>query len=129
MLIDLELQRRKPVWTAISELWLDTELDRADLQRISQIAAASGYSEETLNDIYLYEVAPVVGANLHVPAGVWSGFDEAWLHAEVRKRAESRGFWLRLWVWSGFGRKWMTYATESHWREVLALVGADREID
>jgi hypothetical protein len=120
MLTDTELQRRKPLWTALSELWLDTELDPVDIQRIADVAMASGYSLSELNAIYLYEVAPVVSANLLVPAGAWQGFDEEWLHAEARKRAESRSLWLRLWVWIGLGRKLMTYATEKHWQEIVA---------
>lgn len=124
MLTNIELERRKPVWTAISELWLDTETDRATVEYIADIVIASGYSIAELNDIYLYEVAPVVSANLHVTAGVWTGFDEQWLHSEARKRAEYRSLGLRLWLWSGFGRKCMTYATESHWQEIIALVQA-----
>jgi hypothetical protein len=122
MLTDEELQRRKPIWTALSELWLDTEIDTTAIQRIAYAAEASGYSIEVLNEIYLYEVAPVVSVNLLVPAGVWLGFDEEWLHAEARKRAESRSLWLRIWVWSGVGRKLMTYATEEHWQEIITQV-------
>ncbi|ESS70295.1 hypothetical protein MGMO_124c00260 [Methyloglobulus morosus KoM1] len=122
MLTDEELQRRKPLWTALSELWLDTEIDTVDIQRIVQVVAGSSYSVAKLNEIYLYEVAPVVGANLLIPAGAWQGFDEEWLHTEARKRAESRSLWLRFWVWSDFGRKLMTYATEEHWQKIIAQV-------
>jgi hypothetical protein len=88
MLTDAELQRRKPLWTALSGLWLDTEIDPPVIRRIARAAINSGYSIVELNEIYLYEVAPVVSANLLIPAGEWAGFDEEWLHAEVRKRAE-----------------------------------------
>ena len=123
-LTDEELQRRKPLWTALSELWLDTELDPADIRRIARAATESGYSLAELDEIYLYEVAPVVSGNLLTPAGVWDGFEDDWLHAEARKRAESRSHWLRFWVWTSFGRKLMTYATEKHWQEIIALVQA-----
>lgn len=122
MLTDTELQHRKPLWTALSELWLDTELDPPDIQRIANVAMASGYSTEELNEIYLYEVAPVVSANLLTVAGEWAGFDEEWLHDEAHKRADFRSPWLRFWVWIGLGRKLMTYATEGHWQEIVALV-------
>jgi hypothetical protein len=124
MLTDEELQRRKPLWTALSELWLDTELDPADIQRIADAVIESGYSEAELNAIYLYEVAPVVSANLLSVAGEWAGFDEEWLHAKARKRAESRSLWLSFWVWTGFGRKLMTYATEEHWQAIIGQVQA-----
>ena len=82
----------------------------------------SGYDVMQLSEIYLFEVAPVVGNNLWVSAGVWDGFDQAWLHAQACKRAQSRGLILRLWIACVIGRKWMTYATESHWQEILAIV-------
>ena len=34
-MIDEEIERRKPVWAALSDLWLDTELTEDDLQRIA----------------------------------------------------------------------------------------------
>ena len=70
MLTDAGFERRKPVWTAFSEFWLDIELEDTDLQRIASTAAASGYTVAELRDIYLYEVAPVVSPNLLTVAGV-----------------------------------------------------------
>ena len=122
MLTETELQRRKPVWTAFSEFWLDTEIDDADLWRIAAVAAASGYNLQELRDIYLHEVAPVVGANLLTVAGEWAGFDEEWLHAQAHQRAERRSRWLRFWLFVGVGRALLLYATERHWRRVVALL-------
>jgi hypothetical protein len=124
MLTDTEFKRRKPVWTAFSTFWLDTELEDADLQYIARIAAESGYPVAELHDIYLYEVAPVVSANLHVTAGEWAGFDEQWLHSEARKRAEHRSLWLRFWIFMRIGRKRMTDATEHDWQRMVALLPA-----
>lgn len=39
-----EIERRKPVWAALSKLWLDTELEEHDLQRIAGVMKRSGYS-------------------------------------------------------------------------------------
>jgi hypothetical protein len=124
MLTDAQLYRRKPLWTAIADLWLDTEIAPYHIQRIADTAIASDYSLVELNEIYLYEVAPVVYLNLLVPAGAWQGFDEEWLHAKARKRAENRSLWLRFWIWTGVVRKLMTYATDEHWNEIIALVQA-----
>ena len=124
MLTNAEFKRRKPIWMAFSEFWLDTELEDTDLQHIARTAAASGYSIAELRDIYLYEVAPVVSPNLLTVAGEWAGFDEQWLHTEARKRAEHRGFWLRFWVFIGIGRGLMTYATERHWHRIVVLLSA-----
>jgi hypothetical protein len=127
MLTDAELERRKPVWTAFSEFWLDTELEAGDLQRIARTAAASGYSVAELRDIYLYEVAPVVSPNLLTVAGEWDGFDEQWLHAEARKRAEHRSLWLRFWIFIRIERGLMTCVTERHWHRLVALLPTANE--
>ena len=69
MIDESEIERRKPVWAALSELWLDTELTQDDLQRIAGVMKRSGYSVPQLRDIYLFEVAPVVFRNLFTVAG------------------------------------------------------------
>lgn len=126
MLTDAELERRKPVWTAFSQLWLDTELDERDLSRIAEAAAASRYAVAELRDIYLYEVAPVVCLNAWSVAGVWVAFDEEWLHAAAGRRAARRSLWLRFWIFIRIGRWFMTYATESHWRRIVALLSTPK---
>ena len=121
-----ELARRKPVWIALSDLWLDTEFTPADEKRVAAVLIASHYPVPELEEIYLYEVAPVVSGNLLAVAGVWQGFDEAWLCAAARRRAEQRalsvGIGMRLWVRYGLGRRMMTYATAQHWRAIMAHV-------
>jgi hypothetical protein len=122
MLAEAEIERRKPVWSAFSEFWLDTELDHEDLSRIAGVAAASGYSIGELHDIYLYEVAPVVCLNCWSVAGVWTAFDADWLHSAARRNAEHRSLWLRFWIFVRIGRRFMTYATERHWNRIVFLL-------
>jgi hypothetical protein len=129
MLTESDYERRKPVWTAFSEFWLDTELEDDDLHHIARIAAASGYSISELRDIYLYEVAPVVGPNLLSVAGEWAGFDDKWLYSEARKRAEHRSIWLRFWLFVGVGRVALTYATERHWHRIVSLLPESRDVE
>jgi hypothetical protein len=119
MLSESELQRRKPVWSAIAVLWLDTELQDYHIGYIAEAAIDSGYSIEQLNQIYLYEVAPVVAGNMWVSAGVWDAFDDEWLHARAAKRAGKKNRWLRFWIAIGIGRKFLTYATQTEWERVL----------
>ena len=127
MLTDSELQRRKPVWTAFSEFWLDTELDEKDLLRIASVAAASGYSITELHDIYLYEVAPVVCLNCWCVAGVWTAFDDVWLHTAARRNAEHRSLWLRFWILVCIGHWFMTYTTERHWYRIVSILSTPNE--
>jgi len=121
-LTNAELSRREPVWLAFSEFWLDIELDHTDLARIAEIARASGHSRAELRAIYLHEVAPVVGTNLFSVAGVWEGFDPAWLSKRCRRRAERPPRWPRL---ATICRLYLILATERHWRVIERALPAD----
>jgi hypothetical protein len=74
-----EIERRKPVWAALSDLWLDTALTDDDLQRIAGVMKRSEYSINELKDIFLFGVAPEVFLNLLTVTAEWAGFDEEWL--------------------------------------------------
>jgi hypothetical protein len=120
---ETEIEHRKPVWTALSDLWLDTELDESDLSYIVREMHDSGYSIEELREIYLYEVAPAVYWNLLIVAGEW-GFEDAWLHDRIlrllRRRTRLGRWWIRAL------RRRMTYATEEHWVDLQRRVEARR---
>ena len=70
---------RANVWDALSEFYLDTELDERDKERIAGTLARSPFSLEELRYIELFEVHPVCIPNLFCVAGVWGGFSADWL--------------------------------------------------
>lgn len=74
-----DLLMRYPAWEAFSQLFLDTELDDADYQRLAKDLAATPYSIEQLRHIAHHEVAPVCGPNLLAVTGAWDKFDKQWL--------------------------------------------------
>lgn len=78
-----ELQRRQPVWEALSELFLDTELDSAELRRIAKTLAHSEYTDSELTDILFQEVYPVCIPNMYSFTGIWEGFDVDWLQQQI----------------------------------------------
>lgn len=49
---------RLPVWEALSELFLDVELDAHDHERIAGHLATSSYSIQELEEILYFEVYP-----------------------------------------------------------------------
>lgn len=116
--------QRRPLWIALSELFLDTELTPADLTRIAQVMTDSGLSLRELREVYAREVAPVVSGNLCTVAGVWSGFEEAWLVAQIVRHLRRRARWTRFapaWLWApGLGM------TESQWRWLIRQVEVSR---
>ena len=57
---DAELRVRRPLWVAMSTLWLDTELQDRDLDHIARALRDSGHDRATLERILVEEVAPVM---------------------------------------------------------------------
>jgi hypothetical protein len=127
MLDEPWIQRRRPLWMALSELWLDTELSDADLERIARTMADSGLTIEELRQVYLVEVAPVASANLLTVAGEWEGFDEEWLCSGIVRNLRERPRRTRFWTWFPLTRRLMLFATEEHWKTLVELVRRFRE--
>lgn len=90
---DHDVAHRLPVWLALSELYLDTELSSAALAHIAAVLAASPYTIGELRYILLHEVHPACVANLLTVAGVWSGFDADWLRQRIQDRSRARLRW------------------------------------
>jgi len=109
---------REAVWLALSELWLDNQPDIRDHQRIARVLLDSGLSLEELRGIYLEEVAPLLWLNHWTAAGVWSGFDRAWLSAGCRRNQARRASRWHRWR-CHLLRRPMTYVAELEWRQVL----------
>ena len=126
MLDQQQIEQRRPLWIALSELWLDTELSSVDLERIARVMADSALTIEELRDVYLLEVAPVVSPNLLTVAGEWAGFDEEWLCSRIVSNLRDRPRLTRFWSWFPLTRRAMTYATRNHWRRLVELVGQYR---
>lgn len=124
MLDARQIATRRPVWVALSDLWLDTELDDGDLQRIARVLRESGLPLDTLRRIYLVEVAPVVAPNLLSVAGEWAGFDADWLCARILDNLQRRPRRTRFWAWFPPTRRLMTYATEAQWQRIVALIAS-----
>ncbi|MPY65822.1 hypothetical protein F8S09_03800 [Deinococcus sp. SDU3-2] len=118
-----ELRRRRPLWVALSELWLDQELSPADLRRVARVAAACGYDDAEVEAIFWGEVAPVVAGNLLAPVGVWSGFDEDWL---CERAARSAAYRSRPSLTRWLTRLWAGRLVEREWKHLLALLPVAR---
>ncbi|WP_431051574.1 DUF7079 family protein [Roseateles sp. L2-2] len=106
---------------AISQLFLDTELDELDLKSIARELLATGLPVDELQRIYETEVAPACWRNLRtMPGGVWTGFDREALIAEIERSrisASSLNFWQRWKV-----SRW-TSSTRADWMHLRQLLG------
>ena len=76
MLSAAEIEKRLPAWHALSDLFLDTELQPTGYRHIARVLGSSGYSPAELRAILDEEVAPVFVSNLLSVAGEWAGWGE-----------------------------------------------------
>ncbi len=85
-----DIENRRPVWRALSELFLDTELQDDELSYIARTMAESPYSLSEIETILAREVYPVCIFNMLCVAGEWAGFNEEWLEESILKHAQRR---------------------------------------
>jgi hypothetical protein len=85
----IEIAKRRPVWPALSDLFLDTDISRSRKWRI-RLLAESPYSLKELEKILIHEVYPVCVFNLFCMAGEWAGFEKEWLESRILKHLRAR---------------------------------------
>jgi HEAT repeat protein len=107
----------KSLWSSLSQLFLDNELDETDIRSMGQVLAGSGHSVHQLEQILTVEVAPVLGWNLLVVAGEWVEFDPDWL-AEVMQRQRRRNRFLPYRCLSYVVGRCMRPFVEAEWQRV-----------
>ena len=117
-----DLANRRPVWEALSALFLDTDVSTSRDWRARQLAA-SHYTIEHLERILIEEVCPVCQSNLHAVAGVWTGFDAEWLEATILSRRRSR--WPLFEALRSRARK---AALPAEWSITKAMIEAQRRL-
>ena len=110
-----DLENRRPVWAALSQLFLDTELEEEQLSFIAKVIKDSPYSAGETERILFREVYPVCIANLRSVAGEWTDFSEGELEEAIMKRLS--GGW-RLSHFLQLGR-WMI---RDDWNRIKAFV-------
>lgn len=93
------LARRRLLWIALSKLCLDTEIDKAAINYIACTIHEQGFSLEEAEYIAFHEVIPPLYINFFSVAGVWDGFDPAWLETRITEWRKSG--------WRRFLTSWM----------------------
>jgi hypothetical protein len=115
----LSIEHRKPVWVALSEFYLDTQLEDSDLRHIAFTFLESPYTIDEVRMINKYEVFPILQANLLSTAGVWAGFDEDWLVDKIITRLKNRTKFKDFGVNVSFlMSKWMQ---RTYWNRLIRI--------
>jgi hypothetical protein len=115
-----DLANRRPVWEALSDLFLDTDVSLARNWRVG-VLTASPYSVEDIERILIDEVYPICKYNLLSVAGEWAGFDQSWLEERILRRLRSP---LRRLHALNLGR--LTVPPSSEWQATKLAVAAAR---
>lgn len=113
---NMDVAQREPVWMAVSTLYLDTEVQWYTYRAIAKVIKESPYTLDEIKVINKTEVFPVLVTNLISVAGVWSGFDEAWLTEEITKSLNNRNRLKKLWSTLTF--KMFSKMFDEHWEAV-----------
>jgi len=77
-----DLDARRPVWIALSSMFLDADVSLTRESRAKALAA-SPYSPQELEQILIEEVYPVCWFNLNAAEGERIGFDPDWLDTMI----------------------------------------------
>lgn len=109
------LERRRPVWQALSGLFLDNVVDDSGLRGVARCLAESGYDWSELESIMAVEVAPVLHVNLRMVAGEWAGFDPDWLEGEILRHMGRKGYAQR----AGRQREYLMDMVADDWNGVV----------
>jgi len=114
----LDIEARKPVWEALSTLFLDTNVSLLREYRTDKLAE-SPFTLEELEEILRDEVFPICSWNWFSIAGVWAGFDPEFLEKSILQRLHRR-FKLRI----GLGQYFIVRSKE--WKHTKAAIEAKR---
>jgi hypothetical protein len=77
-----DLDARRPVWVALSSMFLDADVSLARESRAKALAALP-YSLQELEQVLVEEVYPVCWSNLNAAAGERIGFNPDWLETMI----------------------------------------------
>ncbi|TMM58061.1 hypothetical protein FEE95_01140 [Maribacter algarum] len=86
----INIEDHKPIWIALSDLYVDNELQDYDFKRIASVIKKSKYSIREVKQIDRKEIFPVLFWNLLSVAGNWTGFQEEWLVNEIRSKIQKK---------------------------------------
>lgn len=112
----INIEERTPIWIALSDFYLDTELQDYHFKHITLKIIESPYSFEKVKEINKYEVFPVLQPNLLGAVGVWDGFDEEWLIDAIKKSLSKRNKARKIVIESAYlSLKWMC---KDYWKKL-----------
>ncbi len=103
ILTEADLKLRRPVWQAMSEIWLHEDITDYDLNYIAIRLSDTEFSSEELRTIFYTEVVPVVKKGQYIMNSKWFVIEANWLEDSIlkhlydeKKRIEARPLSTKL---------------------------------
>ncbi|CAN5117267.1 hypothetical protein BH10PSE3_BH10PSE3_33860 [soil metagenome] len=93
MFTELEIARRMPLWCALAELFLDTEMQTGNYEAVAQAARDSGFTAVEVRDILENEMWPAFSFNLLDIAGEWAGFSDDYVRTRMEETLAGTNRW------------------------------------
>jgi hypothetical protein len=84
-----EIERRIPLWTALSDLYLDTWM-ACFVPNVVAAAKDGGFSIDEVDHILRWEVRPALYLNYLNVAGEWAGWPSDWLKDRITATMKKR---------------------------------------
>jgi len=113
-----EIKRRIPVWCALSDLFLDTELQASSHRYVAKIITQSGFSSKEAEAILRDEVAPVFHVNLWTVAGEWTSWTEKDVEEMIVERLNHPVWWQKIGWLRGLILNRVMARVEKDWQEI-----------
>lgn len=108
-----EIERRLPLWTALADLFLDTDV-MLSVPHIARTIVDGGWSTVEAEEALRWEVRPAFYRNLLSIAGEWAGWDPREVRqAVVEARSDKMGRFL-------IGRN--RFMPRAEWRAVVTEI-------
>lgn len=117
-----EIARRRPVWTALAELFLDTDSQDFDRRHIADRLRTSGYTLKELQEIFDGEVAPVFHVNLTSVAGEWQPWDADFVQDHVLAYLNRRPSLAERCLPTAWLRRRRTARVQNDWDAIQELL-------
>jgi len=110
------IEDRKSIWIALSEFYLDRELEESDFRDIAFKIIESPYSFAEVIKINKYELFPVLQHNLLSVAGEWDGFNEDLLIKAITESLAKRNLLNKIGLEISYlAFKWMC---RGYWKKL-----------
>lgn len=110
------IKNKQQLWIALSELYLDTQLQPNFFLELAKRIYESPFSYKVVREIDKKEVFPVLYQNILSVAGVWDGLDEDWLITSILKKNAKRNILSRAYYEFLYSRKQHLFREE--WEQI-----------